>query len=746
MRKLRTLLNASCTTELGEFFADRTLELERKIESTKTAAKEMRTNLIEREAKLSWQQEWQHLLDEEVRLDEELQKWMADHRDIEVDDDDSGGEPLSPVQSEAQRLSESKCIRVGDVYSAYLQRSYEFELQKKKSKNELSVLRSAITSFKMSAPGLSRSKAKSVARAGLEHITARLQTEKDIISTQLSLAEKESVVNPNSFTLTDTFDSSNIRDHGVNEEEDELDEGLNSPQLEETSEFLLQSPMNRHKLRRRVEMIRAKSSFELDKVGGALCSDVDLIKRLTDEFAALFAIYDADAASLTRGWKDVCRECGVESSTHDELGGWLRDDHLAYLQAVRMSVSMRSVARSGHSTTESVDIDPANTATLSGNVYDTISALILRMSGGKRKPTRTDVLSHHKYTVARRFFLQRMSARKAQWKRESSAHIESSRLQFSAAREETDDRRRREYEREAHELVRRVTHARLEKQRAQKAVEDAVLDAIRASEAESEENLAGAVRAKRAAHFVAVKQALEAYKEEERVLQERIESVREAVALAEAERRAASLAEGHERVQFREQLLVEKAKKAKDLEAEARNLETEKAALLEKLVASVPYRERIEEIATTADASRITAHTEASATSAALSSAYAAYLKAVKCDSEESALLATHDNLDLATAAKVAASQAKQTAGSNEPVVAAAQRASSDNLLTLANRRIKEQGLFPKHGFTDRQVTGDKRFRYLAGVYASGVQHTSAARTAFNALPAKQSAQSMISQ
>jgi hypothetical protein len=746
VRKLRTLLNASCTTELGEFFADRTLELERKIESTKTAAKEMRTNLIEREAKLSWQQEWQHLLDEEVRLDEELQKWMADHRDIEVDDDDSGGEPLSPVQSEAQRLSESKCIRVGDVYSAYLQRSYEFELQKKKSKNELSVLRSAITSFKMSAPGLSRSKAKSVARAGLEHITARLQTEKDIISTQLSLAEKESVVNPNSFTLTDTFDSSNIRDHGVNEEEDELDEGLNSPQLEETSEFLLQSPMNRHKLRRRVEMIRAKSSFELDKVGGALCSDVDLIKRLTDEFAALFAIYDADAASLTRGWKDVCRECGVESSTHDELGGWLRDDHLAYLQAVRMSVSMRSVARSGHSTTESVDIDPANTATLSGNVYDTISALILRMSGGKRKPTRTDVLSHHKYTVARRFFLQRMSARKAQWKRESSAHIESSRLQFSAAREETDDRRRREYEREAHELVRRVTHARLEKQRAQKAVEDAVLDAIRASEAESEENLAGAVRAKRAAHFVAVKQALEAYKEEERVLQERIESVREAVALAEAERRAASLAEGHERVQFREQLLVEKAKKAKDLEAEARNLETEKAALLEKLVASVPYRERIEEIATTADASRITAHTEASATSAALSSAYAAYLKAVKCDSEESALLATHDNLDLATAAKVAASQAKQTAGSNEPVVAAAQRASSDNLLTLANRRIKEQGLFPKHGFTDRQVTGDKRFRYLAGVYASGVQHTSAARTAFNALPAKQSAQSMISQ
>lgn len=744
MRNLRSLINAaSCTTELGDFFAGRTLELERKIASTKTAAKEMRTNLIEREAKLSWQQEWQHLLDEEVRLDEELQKWMADHRDIEVDD--PVGEPLSPVQSEAQHLSKSKCIRVGDVYSAYLQRSYEFELQKKKSKNELSVLRSAITSFKMSAPGLSRSKAKSVARAGLEHITARLQTERDLISTQLSYAEKEIAVNPN-ITLIDSFDSSKIRDHDVNGEEDELYEGLNSPLLEETSEFLIQSPMNRHKLRRRVEMIRAKSSSELDKVGGALCSDIDLIKRLTDEFAALFAVYDADVASLTRGWKDVCRECGVESSTHDELGGWLRDDHLAYLQAVRMSVSMRSVARSGHSTTESVDNDPANTATLSGNVYDTISALILRMSGGKRKPTRTDVLSHHKYTVARRFFLQRTSARKAQWQRESSAHIESSRLHFTAAREETDDRRRREYEREAHELVRRVTHARLEKQRAQKSVEDAVLNAIKASEAESEENLAEAVRAKRAAHFVAVKQALEAYKEEERVLQERIESVREAVALAEAERRAASLAEGHERVQFREQLLVEKAKKAKDLEAEAKNLETEKAALLEKLVASVPYRERIEEIATIADASRITAHTEASAASAALSSAYAAYLKAVKCDSEESALLATHDNLDLATAAKVAASQAKLTAGSNEPVEAAAQRASSDNLLTLANRRIKEQGLFPKHGFTDRQVTGDKRFRYLAGVYASGVQHTSAARTAFSALPVKQSAQSMISQ
>ena len=741
MRSLLQNANATSSTEIGEFFADRTLELERKIASTKIAAKEMRSNLIEREAKLSWQHEWQHLLDEEVRLDEELHKWMADHRDIEANI--IGDEP-SPVQSEFQYISESKCIRVGDIYSAYLQSSYEFELQKKKSRNELSVLRSAITSFKLSTSGLNRSKAKSVAKAGLDHISARLQSENDAISAQLSQVDTESEAHLQTFSLLDSENNDDNRGEVTNEEEVILDEALGSPQFEETSEFLIHSPMNRHKLRRRVEMIRAKSASELDKVGGALCSDAELIKRLTDEFAALFAVYDADVASLTRGWRDVCRECGVESRTHDELGGWLRDDHLAYLQAVRMSVSMRSVARSGLSISET-DNDLTSSTTLSGNVYDTISSLILRMSGGKRKPSRTDVLSHHKYTVARRFFLQRMSARKAQWQRESSAHIESSRLQFTAAREETEERRRREYEREAHELIRRVTHARLEKQRAQKAVEDAISEAIRASEAESEEVIAGAARAKRAAHFVAVKQALEVYKEEERALQERIESVREAVALAEAERRAASLAEGHERVQFREQLLVERAKKAKDLEVEARNLEMEKAALLEKLVSTVPYRERIEEIATTADASRITAHTEASAASAALSSAYAAYLKAVKCDSDESALLATHDNLDLATAAKVAASQAKQSSGSSEPVAAAAQRASSDSLLTLANRRIKEQGLFPKHGFSDRQVTGDKRFRYLAGVYASGVQHTSAARTAFSALPVRQSAQIMLS-
>ena len=738
MRRLRSLLeNATSAEQLG-YFVDRDNEVEKKILSTKVAAKEMRANLVGREAKMSWQQEWQYLLDEEFRIDEDLQKWMAENRDIESSIID---EPLSPVQSEAQLLSDLRCIRVGDVYSAYLQRSYEFELYRKTLKNELCSVRSAVTSYKVSIPGLNRSKAKAVARAGIDRVSARLVTEKDTISSQLVLAEKYNMeVNLTSILSISQKNDSNldINDNllGIDidndvESNESLDDEIN------TSEFILRSPMNKHKLRRRVEMIRAKSSFELEKVGASTCLDADLIKRLTDEFAALCAVFDADVASLNRSWRETCRECNVDDNTNDELGGWIRDDHLAYLQALRMSMSMRIVTRVGN-TTDGADDDSA----LSGHVYDTTVNLILRMSGGTRKLTRSDVLSHHKYTVARRFFLQRISARKAQFQRENVAFLESARLQFATAHEEEKDRRRREYEREEHELVRRVTHAKLEKQRAQKAVEDAVAAAIKASEAEAEDHIAEAVRIRRAAHFKTVKEALEKYKEEERALQDRIKSVREAVALAEAERRAASLVEGHERVQFREQLIIERAKKAKDLEAEARTLEIEKAALLEKLVATVPYRERIEEIATTADAARLTAHTETSAASAALSTAYATYLKAVKSDSEESALLATHDNLDFATAAKVVAS--KQS--SSEPLAAAVQRASSDNLLTLAHRRIKEQGLFPKHGFTDRQVTSDKRFRYLASVYASGVQATTAARSAFGSLPTRVSSQNITSQ
>jgi hypothetical protein len=205
--------------------------------------------------------------------------------------------------------------------------------------------------------------------------------------------------------------------------------------------------------------------------------------------------------------------------------------------------------------------------------------------------------------------------------------------------------------------------------------------------------------------------------------------VRAAVAAQEAERRTEALEAGAQRVGFRaEKRASERAARAEALAAQTQALELERAALVERLVASVPYRERVEEIGSVPDAARAAGHTASSAASAALSGAYAAYLKAVQGGGEEAARLGTHDNIDLAAGASAAAAEAAGAGAGGAAGAAGAAKAAS--LLTLANARIKEQGLFPKHGFSDKQVTSDKRFRLVSSVWAAGIAGSAAARTA----------------
>jgi len=231
-----------------------------------------------------------------------------------------------------------------------------------------------------------------------------------------------------------------------------------------------------------------------------------------------------------------------------------------------------------------------------------------------------------------------------------------------------------------------------------------------------------------------MKESLAAYAREQAEISERIEAVRAEVDAAEAERRASLIAAGASRVESRNVHRIERAtERAQSLAAEAQALERERTALLERLVASVPYRERVDEILAVPDAARAAGHTASSAASAALSGAFAAYLKAVQGGGEDAAALATHDNLDFAAAASAA--EMRGEGDGNEAGDKASRTLKAANLLMLAHRRIKEQGLFPKHGFTDKQVTSDKRFRFVSAAWAAGIAGSAAAVAGTKAIP-----------
>jgi hypothetical protein len=318
--------------------------------------------------------------------------------------------------------------------------------------------------------------------------------------------------------------------------------------------------------------------------------------------------------------------------------------------------------------------------------------------------------------------------------------IEEARAAFSAAAANAEQLRQRTAELAAHEEVRSAARARLEAHRARKAVEDAVAAAVAGELAEAEAEASSAAQQRRVERARAMKELIAAYAREQAEISERIEAVRAEVEAAEAERRASLVAAGASRVESRNALRVERAtERARSLATEAQALERERAALLERLVASVPYRERVDEIQAVPDAARAAGHTASSAASAALSGAYAAYLRAVQGGGEDAAALTTHDNLDFAAAASAAEKgSGTQFADGGDGVEGgdkASRTVKAANLLLLAHRRIKEQGLFPKHGFTDKQVTSDKRFRFVSAAWAAGIAGSAAAVAGTKAIP-----------
>ncbi len=826
----------------------------------------MKASMDDREDRFRWHEEWRRLAAEERALTDSLQAWMSERRDTAVQDADDGPPP-SPLQAEAEARAAADAgddgsapppppprtshalssVLLGDLLSASAQGEYECSLERKQLRAALSAVRDAVAPLR--GPVLPLPKARRTHRAAaLESARAGLEAAREAMDRRRAALAEEARGAEEDATEAQRAVAAAMRggdgDDGQQEEEDEDgtraeerrsdDDDDDDDEEEEEEEHDDDGPTDGDKVQRRRQRRgrlarsrpaalparrRAECASALSEVGGRACEDPSLSSRLLGGLVALRRSFDDDAAALEDDWAEACERYGAPRED-EECGGWPRDAHLAFVQALRMGAGKRGAGRrrtvrfaasagtvgaaaeagvasaaaavdlgdgrEGEEEGDDGDEDnndgglggglcgglggrlggddgqeaqgaapaplalqpPPSSSIVGSELADAVAALAAAATEGAFRPSRHACEAHNAWWAARRAYLSRKAAREARWVRERGEFLSDARVAFQRAADALAQGRARAAVLEAHERTRQDSHARLDAQRARKAVEEAVAAAVAAEIAEAERAVAALASEQRKARAAEAQRALERYRSEQAANDARLQAVREQVAAFEAQRRREELAEGAERVGARRRQNEEaRARREAELREEQEKIERRRAEAVERLMAAVPYRERVDEIAATSDGERAASHTAASAAAAELSLAYAAYIRAVEAGGEENARMAPHGNFDLAAAAAVAAAGGEGgAAGTLASGSLAASRAASgagpapggggrppltqDKLLALANLRIREKGLFARHGFSERQVTGDKRWRVVSGVWAAGVQGTDAARDA----------------
>jgi hypothetical protein len=758
----------------------------------------MKASIEDRGDKFQWQQEWRRLRQEEDRLSEELSAWMGSHRGVALPPTapssstaaadsaplpptpDAPATARSPLQAEADAVSDA--LTMGELLAHVSEMEYAARLERRQLKACLEGVRVAMAPLR--APVIPAPKAARLRRAalenaqqGLDDAAAALNTLREALRAEALEAEEEAVGAQKSAhealaMRADAGDGDELDDAGIGEPleggafpaaasaaDDDVNDG-DEDDREGDGEG------GRGAARRRAPSAkgrrahnpstalqrRAECAAALNAVGGSSCEDGALASRLLQGLVALQRAYEDDIRALQTAWSDVCEE--TRAPEHDENGGWTRDAHLAYMHALKLgtrtnrarAARLRGAGAADESGAgggggedgEAADLAaPSSDLGLAGDVLDTAIALVQQMTEGAVVPTRAQVEAHHKWARERKLFQTRRQAREARWEREKGDYVDGAKVAFQQAADAAAQQRMRAATMAAHEKIRKDAHARLESARARKAVEDAAAAAIAAELKAAEDAVNEATALARRERAAAAVKMLEAYRAEQAQVEARIAAVRAQVAAVEAEKRQIERAAGAERIEFRRQLADQRAERAKELAEEAQALEAERESLLERLIASVPYHDRVKQISETADSGRVAAHTAASSAAAELSLAYAAYLKAVRGEGNlDSAKIATHDNLDLAAAASLAPDRPSGIGGGGATGAGAGQGGppSRTALLSLANQRIREKGLFARNGFSEKQVTSDKRWRFVQGAWAAGVQGSSATRDALAGL------------
>jgi hypothetical protein len=146
-------------------------------------------------------------------------------------------------------------------------------------------------------------------------------------------------------------------------------------------------------------------------------------------------------------------------------------------------------------------------------------------------------------------------------------------------------------------------------------------------------------------------------------------------------------------------------------------LEQLKEESLQRLVRSVPYRERVDEIAALSNPQRAQSNTFARETATILSKAYLDFLR----EAREGDAISSHGTADVVLAAYDAAAHEGTSA-------------KADALRNLAAEQLRSRGQYSSAGYSDKAITSDPRWRFAIAAGDAGIGHTSYARQTLDAM------------
>lgn len=699
----------------------------------------------------------------------------------------------SPLEAEASSLflspsSSSTSSSMYELLSTVIENKYTITLQKRTLDQHIVRLHTILAQCKNNARGVSSSSSSSAADFYVtaqkelqstilyfENMAQELYSEMNVVNDSIMKNKSLSHNNDNNDLDTDNRNVLAKIASPTSTTKNSADVSSSSSSSPSTSISSPSSP-NRQSTD---QLLRNQCVSILNTVGGSSCEDNSLFTQLVEGFLSLEKQYRKDLHDFLHHYQNVCDSCGTRID--QDYGGWTQDAHLAYKQALQFNKSKAGAGKTrinrylnhkqqferireqnnhSRSTLESIQDTVPNTEpsvpykededetflpssssatnTLiesNDEFYDTVRLLVYEITQRSFNPSRTMVEQHHRWTNEQKLYKQRKSAREAQYTRERKEYIDQARRSFDKATILAENLRIRAKTLAEHEKIRQETHQRLEVGRARKAVEDAIARSIADEMSAAETAVQELNSLARKARAEKMKKALERYYADQTEIERRIDEVKQQQALADLERKKEQAVTDHERIEYRAKLITQKMDHAKQLAAEATELERQKELLLEKFIKNnVDYYERIEEIANTTDKERVNAHTVASKTSTEISLAYAYYIKAVHnhqtmVNDDVTKKVTSHDNVDFAIAAKYAPDRPDGV-----PDTSTTMNPSKAVLLSLANQRIKEKGLFGKFGYSEKQVTGDKRWRFVSSAWAAGIQGTSAARDALHSI------------
>lgn len=507
------------------------------------------------------------------------------------------------------------------------------------------------------------------------------------------------------------------------------------------------------------------------------CRDSDLISSLARDLTDAYGRNLADARAARLAWTRDCDAWGVRPN--DPFGGWSSGAHFCFMQISRagaptapaptavpvpssashlapsrviaMQVSKLLAERTSVLAPQSLlpplsslspsrctaSVATASAAATSLPVADVINA-----------PTVAQVEAHAEWAAARIAMLRRARARRETWRAERARLLSASRAACASSAARAAALTRATQDAAAADARTRKIKAAHAAASARCALDESLRNFQNAMAAAAAEDAAAADAECRARWASSAKAALAAYAAARAAADARVQEARAAADAAAVARIRADTAVGAARVRARAEADASaRANAAATARAAAAEADAVRERSLEAVLATLPNRARLEEIANTHDAGRVTSHTVSSGAAAALSSAFAAYVRLR--DEAGDAGATVDDVIDWTRGGR------GLKAGSGELIAVVGGREGGDDdndggpgrareraaaverarvLHDIAAARIRDGGLFGRTGFSDAAVTKHKGFRLVSALRAGGLGGTAGVRPALAAV------------